>query len=116
MSKYERLLEPLSCLWKTDSGGPVCGERFLDMKLFTAHVRNQHIPQDPEEETGEGSQEILCGWSGCEQVVVGTFNKDYISHVLFHPYHCFLKLLGSEFQVSETKIGTEEWVGVTIAT
>ena len=115
MSKYERLVQPLPCLWLKDSTGFVCGESFTDMRVFSNHVRSQHISSSGSssghnlegwEESGANyNQGVLCGWVGCEQVVLGTY-KDYIIHALFHPYHCFLKLLGLEFQVRIKTIKT----------
>lgn len=94
MSKYEHLLKPLPCLWRTTSDS-LCRETFTDVKLLTDHVRTQHVlPQE-----NGGNEGITCGWSGCGQVVLCSSQNDYVAHVLFHPYHCFLKLLGSELQV-----------------
>ncbi len=82
------------------------------MRLFSNHVRSQHISSNSSSSAGHSLKEewesganynqgVLCGWVGCEQVILGTY-RDYIIHSLFHPYHCFLKLLGLEFQVSHT--------------
>ena len=90
----------MSCLWQTGSDGSVCGETFKSVKLFTDHMRNHHISQNPGPlGNGGNSHGVVCAWSGCEQVVpVFGGQKDYVTHVLFHPYHCYLKAVG--FRVS----------------
>lgn len=100
MSKYERLQEPLCCLWRTSQEGYTCGESFTNTRLLTDHVRKDHVLPSGVSRLKENgaSESTVCGWSGCTQVILGSQN-DYIAHMLYHPYHCFLKLLGSELQV-----------------
>lgn len=80
----------------------MCGEAFTSTKLLEDHLRDQHVLPGVAgvagwDDNGEG---VVCEWSGCDQLVLGS-RDTYLSHVLFHPYHCFLKLLGLEFQVTK---------------
>ena len=97
MSKYEKLLQSLRCRWSSGSGYE-CGEEFSNACTLTEHLRRRHIPSvgGSQWEVEEGVFE--CGWEGCGQVILGS-HRSYVLHVLGHPYHCFLKLRGSELQV-----------------
>lgn len=95
MSKYELLLQSLSCLWQKPDG-ILCGEDFTNAKTFTNHLRNQHLSNRGSTSSGHGG--LVCNWDGCGQAALGS-QSEYVCHVLFHPYHCFLKLLGLELQV-----------------
>ena len=101
MSKYEHLLEPVSCRWLIDLEGTQCMETFTDTRQLTEHVKTEHILSEEAARRSEGGTSnggILCGWGGCGQVILGG-ESAYAAHVSFHPYHCFLKLLGAELQV-----------------
>ena len=85
-SKYERILVPVSCEWK-DHDGEVCGVQFSDVSTFSSHVRT-HLsgPVTP----------AFCAWNGCD--FASTDQQLILRHILFHPFHAFLKILGEEFQ------------------
>lgn len=93
MSKYEKLLQSLRCQWSSGPGSQ-CGEGFSNASALTEHLRSRHIPSFQPEEEGA----FECHWEGCGQVILGP-HRSYVLHVLGHPYHCFLKLRGSELQV-----------------
>ena len=95
MSKFERLQVPLPCSWY------MCGAReaFGSVQLLTDHVRREHLSPGRLSVQCDGGGGMQCGWAGCDKVVLGS-QQDYIEHVLYHPYHCYLKLLGSELQVA----------------
>ena len=101
MSKYDNLLQPLPCLWLTGPEGSPCGMTFTESKHLKEHLKEDHIRAELASRASEGkggNGGSVCGWSGCGQVVSGG-EKALITHALFHPYHCFLKLLGAELQV-----------------
>ncbi len=106
--QYEKLKQPLPCLWLVDRDR-VCGLLFSSAKEFAAHLKCDHASghvsgcglltsvEDSCPKTG-----VSCGWRDCEQVVLCSTITDYLLHVLAHPYHSFLKHLGTEFQVECT--------------
>ena len=75
------------CEWSTSSG-ILCGSKFQtgNVKAFISHVK-AHIVGDVVD---------TCAWSGCDfpNTNPGMFTR----HVLFHPYHSYLKGIGSEVQ------------------
>ena len=86
--KYQALPVAVVCEWTSSgSNGGVCSRRFTDVPTFSSHVK-EHF------ETSLGS--YTCRWSGCDFIARA---RDYfIEHVLFHPFHSYLKLLGAELQ------------------
>ena len=91
MSKYPKLLREVSCQWELPSGQE-CRTAFLDMNQFTAHVR-EHV--DGIDGGWRGKQEF-CRWNGCEFTTSDL--REFIHHVLFHPYRSFQKMLGEELR------------------
>ncbi len=85
MSKYPKLLNSVVCQWELASGH-ICGEAFHDVALFSDHV-NEHVT------VGDGEAEECC-WIGCD--FSSPNHQEFITHVLFHPYHSYLKLVGTE--------------------
>lgn len=76
---------PVVCEW-TDDEGSICGYTFADVATFSSHVKSHFLT----------STVSLCRWSGCDFTAS---NRDaLLQHILFHPYHSYLKLLGSELQ------------------
>jgi hypothetical protein len=68
--------------------GSVCGVGFRDISLLNCHVKKHY-------ESGTGELTV-CAWNGCGFM---TRERDTIvQHILFHPFHAFLKLLGAELQ------------------
>ena len=63
------------------------------MHSFTSHVKT-HIALWENE--GEDEEVVCCSWIGCDFSC--SDSHEYVCHVLFHPYHSYLKLLGSELQ------------------
>ena len=106
MSHYEKLRQPLFCSWLVAQGGEsVCGQCFWNVRVFVEHMRRCHahhcqLPSTAED--GCAKTGVACSWRGCDQVVLCTSIRDYLIHILGHPYYCFLKLLGKEFQVIKT--------------
>ena len=92
MSRYLKLLQPLSCEWVLPTGLK-CGLSFTDMHYFTSHVKT-HIALWEKE--GEDEEVLCCSWIGCDFSC--SDSHEYVCHVLFHPYHSYQKLLGSELQ------------------
>lgn len=90
MSRYLKLLQPLSCEWVFPTGLK-CGLNFTDMHYFTSHVKT-HIALWEKE--GEDEEMVYCSWIGCDFSC--SDSHEYVCHVLFHPYHSYQKLLGSE--------------------
>ena len=87
MSKYPKLLEAVTCEW-VQPNGVLCGQTFCDMYDFTSHVK---------EHTAESIEAGCCNWLGCD-FSSSADNEEFTHHVLFHPYHSYQKLLGSEHQ------------------
>ena len=87
-SKYDQLQSSVSCEWNS-SGGGWCGATFSDIPRFLSHVRGHCNPPDE-------SLPIFCGWNGCDFTTAE--HEVFCQHVILHPYHTFLKLLGAEFQ------------------
>ena len=84
-SKYERFLVPVVCEW-TNRNGEVCGAHFIDVPTFSSHVRKHCEIVVPS----------FCAWSGCEFVAA---DQDLVlQHILYHPFHVFLKIVGAEYQ------------------
>ena len=99
--QYDKLKQPLFCRWMVRQN-EVCGQSFVNAKLFALHLRSQHVsqyhlPTISEEECPKIS--VTCGWKGCETLVFCRTVSECLLHVLAHPYHNFLKSLGREFQV-----------------
>lgn len=92
MSKYPKLLQPLSCEWLLPAILK-CGLSFTDMHHFVSHVRS-HLVLDEEKE-----EPMYCNWVGCDFSC--SDSQEYTCHVLFHPYHSYQKLLGLELQVKK---------------
>jgi len=74
------------CEW-TLPNGSICGLQFNDIQTYSSHVKSHVV---------ESSGARTCSWSGCDfpNTSVATFTQ----HVLFHPFHSYLKVLGSELQ------------------
>ena len=87
-SKYQELRVPVSCEWANPEGD-VCGVCFGDVPTFISHVKGHCDPPS-------SSARIVCAWKGCDFMSVE--HETILQHILFHPFHTFLKLLGSEFQ------------------
>lgn len=85
-TKYQQLRVPIVCEWALDDG-TLCGCSFNDVLNFSSHVKS-HL------DTTSISALPLCRWSGCDFIARTT--ATLVPHVLFHPYHSYLKLLGSE--------------------
>jgi len=94
MSKYPKLLQPLSCEWLLPAMLK-CGLSFTDMHHFVSHVRSHlHVVLEEEKE-----EPMYCNWVGCDFSC--SDSQEYTCHVLFHPYHSYQKLLGLEVQVKK---------------
>ena len=92
MSKYTKLLQPLVCEWllataSSADHAELCGASFSSTDALTAHIRVHLESAVPDR---------LCHWAGCDFSSMD--NVERTRHVLFHPHHCFLKLLGAELQ------------------
>ena len=87
-SKYEQFRVPVPCEWTHPDGG-VCGVCFSDVRTFSRHVKGHY-------DLSKLSAPALCAWSGCD--FVSTNEETVLRHILFHPFHAFLKLLGAELQ------------------
>ena len=93
------LLRPVTCEWVFPDSNLLCGLNFTDIDVFTQHVRDNHLPNPytpghdlrPEE-----LQSGVCCWNGCSFTSLTLTSPEFVSHVLFHPYHMYLKLLGTE--------------------
>ena len=95
MSKYHSLVQPLQCEWICSLTGLTCGQTFTSVADFTSHVQLFHLTTDASSPlTGGGA----CQWSGCGFATLTQTSTEFISHVLFHPYHSYQKLLGAEYQ------------------
>ena len=86
-SKYQAFQTAIPCEWKSTNGS-LCGSLFSDMLSFTTHVK-EHILH---------SEGKVCYWNGCDFALMGTVTRSFTEHVLFHPFHSYLKVLGSELQ------------------
>lgn len=107
MSKYDSLLQPVFCEWVFPDSNSICGANFSDMNSFTEHVRTSHLQHPSNSEHDSEYHEIenreehisgVCQWNGCNFTTLSASSLDFHTHVLYHPYHTFLKLLGSEVQ------------------
>ena len=91
--KYQSLPVPVLCEWtSTDSTLGLrtpCGLPFTDVPTFSSHVM-EHIPEAV-------PYTCTCSWSGCD--FIASTGETYVQHVLFHPFHAYLKVLGRELQV-----------------
>ena len=95
MSKHNRLLSPLKCEWLLTTEGSrdstsitvLCGATFSSMDAFTAHTKT-HLR--------DAGTSGMCRWACCD--FSSADERELTRHVLCHPYHSFLKLLGSEVQ------------------
>ena len=108
MSKYNNLLEPLSCEWVCPLTGTLCGESFDNMDSFISHVREEHLPSTSlSPPTHQSSQQDahstagVCQWQECQFRTMNTASSEFVIHVLFHPHHSYLKLLGKEYQARQ---------------
>lgn len=86
LRKYQELQVPAVCEWTLDDG-TLCGCSFTDVPNFSSHVKS-HL------DTTEVSALSLCRWSGCDFIT--RTRATVVQHILFHPFHSYLKLLGSE--------------------
>lgn len=98
---YVQLSSPVTCEWLYPDSSQLCGQTFTSMEQFTHHVRDTHLksPYSSAEEDclslGESLSGVCC-WQGCSFTSLTHTSPEFITHVLFHPYHMFLKLVGSE--------------------
>ena len=100
---YNSLTSPLSCDWVYPDSNLMCGQTYTDMDEFIDHVRQSHIqnPYTPGGEQATAQEEILsgvCCWSGCNFTSLTLTSPEFINHVLYHPYHAYLKFIGAEVQ------------------
>ena len=95
VSKYPNLASPVVCEWLTPTG-LLCGCGFTDMMAFQSHVRD-HISH-----TGGLSK---CAWNECS--FSSSDATAFKCHVLYHCYHSYLKLLGSEVQLKSDLPGCQ---------
>ena len=86
--KYQTLPKPVYCEWTSDDGS-LCGSGFTDVLTFCSHVK-EHC------ENCVVSTPFTCCWSGCD--FTARTRDTIIQHILFHPFHAYLKLLGAELQ------------------
>ena len=86
MSKYPKLMQPVACEWLLPND-LVCEETFSNMDLFNTHIKDHFAAMD-------GS--LSCQWVECDFTCSDL--RELLCHVLFHPYHSYLKCLGSELQ------------------
>ncbi len=96
---YLSLSSPVACEWVFPDSNLLCGLTFTSMEQFTHHVRDQHLqnPNTPGDEYSLECDELqsgVCCWNGCSFTSLTLTSPEFISHVLFHPYHMFLKLVG----------------------
>ena len=105
MSKFNNLLQPLSCEWVCPLTGIVCDESFENMDTFISHVRQQHLPLGPSHsDPGPAHHHLqqdsmgICHWYECQFKAASATSNEFKVHVLFHPHHSYLKLLGKEYQ------------------
>ena len=87
-SKNPELRVPLRCEWTT-SDGSECAACFSDVSTFASHVRDHYRRLF-------GSMKLACCWNGCD--FMSKEGSALIQHILFHPFHSYLKLLGAEIQ------------------
>lgn len=87
-STYQRFQVTILCDWSLGDGRQ-CGEVFKDVPSFTSHVRAHYCPPSP-------SEPAVCRWNGCDFMSLD--HEAVLQHILYHPYHQFLKLVGGEFQ------------------
>ena len=98
---YNSLLRPVTCEWVFPDSNLLCGLNFTDMDVFTQHVRDDHLPNPYTPGGGHalGPEELqsgVCCWNGCSFTSLTLTSPEFVSHVLFHPYHMYLKLVGTE--------------------
>ena len=97
MSKFNNLLQPLSCEWVNALTGVMCEENFTDMDSFIDHVRQCHLSFSPDS-THDHTHQGACQWCDCQFKTTSALSKEFKVHVLFHTHHSYLKLLGREYQ------------------
>lgn len=90
-SKYHDLHVPLECEW-TSSDGSRCGTCFSNVPALSSHVKEHYKRLYIYTE----SRPQICCWSGCD--FVANESDTVIQHILFHPFHSYLKLLGAELK------------------
>ena len=102
MSKYASLLQPVFCEWVFPDSNSICGANFSDVNTFTVHVRTSHLqlPSSTDHDSTQNEEHLsgVCHWNGCNYTTLSAGSPDFHTHVLYHPYHSYLKLLGSEVQ------------------
>ena len=87
------------CEWMKPSvdGRPVeCGLQFQSVDAFLTHTREHILMDSPAGVLGEGdggnSLPLSCLWKNCGWQA--DQRSDLVVHILYHPYHSFLKHLG----------------------
>lgn len=85
-TKCKDFQKQVVCEW-TLSNGSLCGFQFTDIQTYSSHVKG-HVMESPDVRA--------CCWSGCD--FPNTSATTFMQHVLFHPFHSYLKVLGSELQ------------------
>ena len=88
-SKYQDLRSPVVCEWILSTNHSICGCCFTDVTTFSTHVKEHY-------EQPVNSDAAVCKWAGCDFVTKD--GSSIIEHLLFHPFHMYLKLLGKELQ------------------
>ena len=85
--EYRTFRAPVVCEWTTEGG--ICGCHFTDVPTFCSHVKEHYDHR-------EGSIPATCNWKGCDFITRDGCN--FTQHILFHPFHSYLKVLGTELQ------------------
>ena len=87
------------CEWMKPSadGRPVeCGLLFQSVEAFLTHIREHILMDSPAGVLGENdsgsSLPLSCLWKNCGWQA--DHRSDLVVHILYHPYHSFLKHLG----------------------
>lgn len=102
MSKYHSLVQPLQCEWMCSLTGLMCGQSFTSVADFTTHVHDYHVAMESDSLVGG-----VCQWKGCDFAALTRTSTEFVSHVLFHPYHSYQKLLGAEYQAKQSLPGCQ---------
>ncbi len=91
---YNSLSRPVTCKWVFPGFQPPLWFEFHRYGRFS-HIETTTFliptPLGPEE-----LQSGVCCWNGCSFTSLTLTSPEFVSHVLFHPYHMYLKLVGTE--------------------
>ena len=80
---------PVLCEWTGPENEGVCGVAFGDISTFSSHVKDHGV-------RFISQNSAVCPWNGCD--FTAAERDTFLQHILFHPFHTFLKVLGAEFQ------------------